>query len=234
MPRVEWRVVEAPGGRPVAVLSHQPRLHGGTLALTSLEVAAGVSWRAVWNAAVAYLTATAEEWARGQGEAVFTALGCWWLGREHPLYRVVHFTDFRRPGAVYVRVPDVARLLALVAPVLARRVAASPMAGHTGELRLGFYRDGVRLALAGGAVRRVERWRPPLSLVGQEMGRPSSDPRRPDAGFPGLTFLHLLFGARSLEDLERTFPDCFARTGEVRALLAALFPTQPSDVWPVL
>jgi hypothetical protein len=232
--RQEWRIIEAPGGRAVAVLSHQPRLHGSAFVLTGFEVDAGVSWRAVWNAAVPYLRATGEEWARRDGKASFTSLGFWWLGREHPLYRVVHFTDFRRPGAVYVRVPDVARFLALVAPVLTQRVAESPMAGHTGELRLSFYRDGVRLALAGGAVTRVERWRPPLSLLGQEMGRPSRDPGRPDAGFPGLTFLQLLFGARSFDDLERTFPDCFARTGETRALLAALFPTQPSDVWPVL
>jgi hypothetical protein len=146
----------------------------------------------------------------------------------------VHFTDFRRPGAAYVRVPDVARFLTIVAPVLARRLAESPMAGHTGELRVSFYRDGVRLAFDRGVLARAERWRPPLALVGQEMGLPSSDPGRAHAGFPGLTFFQLLFGARSFEELERTFPDCFARTGETRALLAALFPRQASDLWPVI
>ena len=60
---------------------------------------------------------------------------------------------------------------------------------------------------------------------------PSTDPRRAMAMFPGLSFLQLLFGFRSLEELEAAFPDCFVRTHEVRALLTALFPKQASDVW---
>ena len=63
---------------------------------------------------------------------------------------------------------------------------------------------------------------------------PSSDPRRPLAMFPGLTFLQLLFGFRSLEALEAAFPDCVVRTNEARALLNALFSRTPSDVWPVV
>ena len=52
--------------------------------------------------------------------------------------------------------------------------------------------------------------------------------------FPDRTFLQLLFGYRSLEELETTFPDCVVRTSEARALLTALFPKLPSDVWPVI
>jgi len=51
------------------------------------------------------------------------------------------------------------------------------------------------------------------------------------SAFPGLSFLQLLFGFRSLEELEAAFPDCLVRTHEVRALLTALFPKQASDVW---
>jgi hypothetical protein len=234
MPRQEWRVVEAPGGDRVAILGHAPRLNGDTLAVTALEVRAGVSWRAVHHAIVPYLRATGEEYARRDGKAAFRSLGFWWLGRHHPLCRVVHFTDFRRAGALYVRVPDVARVLGLIAPVLEARLASSPMAGHTGELKLGFDRDGVRLVFARGVLELAERWCPSRSVVGQEMGLPSRDARRGDAAFPGLTFLHLLFGSRSFEELEAVFADCFVRGGEPRALLAALFPKEPSDVWPVL
>jgi hypothetical protein len=108
------------------------------------------------------------------------------------------------------------------------------MAGYTGLLRISSYRDGVELGFEDGALVRAEAWRPPLAVVGQEMGRPSRDPRRADALFPGLTFLQLAFGSRSLEQLEDAFPDCLVRTGEGRALLEAMFPKQPSDVWPVL
>ena len=66
------------------------------------------------------------------------------------------------------------------------------------------------------------------------MGQPSQDRGRASALFPGLTFYQLLFGFRTLDELESAFPDCLVRTGEDRALLTALFPRQPSDVWPVL
>ena len=71
-------------------------------------------------------------------------------------------------------------------------------------------------------------------MLGLECGRPSSDPRRPLAMFPDLTFLQLLFGFRALAELEAAFPDCVVRTQEARALLDALFPRAPSDVWAVL
>ena len=46
--------------------------------------------------------------------------------------------------------------------------------------------------------------------------------------------LQLLFGFRTLDELEATFPDCIVRTPDARVLLAALFPKLPSDVWPVV
>src|SRR5215813_8006943 len=112
-----------------------------------------------------------------------------------------------------------------VAPVLERRLAASPMAGWSGELRLGFYREGgVALGIRDGAFERASLWRTSLDVVGQEMGRPSQDRGRADALLPGLTFQQLLFGSRMLDDLEFAFPDCIVRTGEARALLSAFFP----------
>jgi hypothetical protein len=113
-------------------------------------------------------------------------------------------------------------------------VAASPVASHTGELKVGFYRGGVRLVLDGGKVASVEPWATALDLLGQEFGAPTSDPRRADALFPDLTFLHLVFGSRTVPELEAAFPDAIVRTGAARALLDALFPKGPSDIWPVL
>ena len=49
------------------------------------------------------------------------------------------------------------------------------------------------------------------------------------AAFPDLTFLQLLFGYRSFEELQYAFADC----DEAQALLTALFPKQASGVWPV-
>jgi hypothetical protein len=55
---------------------------------------------------------------------------------------------------------------------------------------------------------------------------------RNDALFPGLTFLQLLFGYRSMTELEYAFPDCRALNDPAFALLNVLFPKRPSWVWP--
>jgi hypothetical protein len=54
-----------------------------------------------------------------------------------------------------------------------------------------------------------------------------------DAAIPDLTFLQLLFGYRSLEELDHVFADCSPGEGDARVLLEALFPRRPSDLWPV-
>ena len=104
--------------------------------------------------------------------------------------------------------------------MLEERLAASVAAGHSGELRLGFYRDGLRLVLDHGRLAAVEDWEP-------------GDDGADAPAFPGLTFLQLLFGYRSLADLEYAFADCRADDEAARVLLDALFPKQPSHVWPL-
>ncbi len=54
------------------------------------------------------------------------------------------------PYAWYIRVPDLPAFLRRIAPVLERRLVASVVAGHTGELALSFYRTGIRLTFADG------------------------------------------------------------------------------------
>jgi hypothetical protein len=207
---------------------------GGSFSVSAFEVKAGVSWREAWIAALPYLVEAGHALAKPAPAVRYSFLSLWLLGTEHPLYHVSRLPE-RDPGyAWYVRVPDVAAFLTVVTPALERRLAASPCAGHTGTLTLGFYGDGVRLTLERGAVTGVEAWRPDITVRGLEFGRPSRDPRRPLAMFPDRTFLQLLFGFRGLEELETMFVDCVVRTNEARVLLTALFPKRPSDVWPVL
>ncbi len=54
-----------------------------------------------------------------------------------------------------------------------------------------------------------------------------------DAGFPDLTFLQLVCGHRTIEELEYAFADVQVPSDTARAVLHALFPRQFSDVWPV-
>ncbi len=51
--------------------------------------------------------------------------------------------------------------------------------------------------------------------------------------FPGLTFLQVLFGHRSLDELRVIFADCWTDGDDARTLLEILFPKQASNFWPV-
>jgi hypothetical protein len=142
------------------------------------------------------------------------------LGVEHPAYDVLpwRLSGSRPPWALYLRVPDVPAFLRHIAPVLQRRMASSVAVGYTGEVKISFYRDGVRMRFDRGRLADVEPWDP-------EGGA--------SAAFPDLTFLQMLFGRRSLEDLRSVYPDCHARNEEAAVLLPILFPKKPSSVWIV-
>jgi predicted N-acetyltransferase YhbS len=231
----EVRIVETSSGDPVGYVEHARRLWAasGALPVRDLEVTPGVSWRTVATAVLRDLLDTAHTYASAEHREC-GVLQFWLLGRDHPITRVLQFAGADRPYAFYVRVPDLADLLRRITPVLERRLADSPLAGHSAELRLSFYRDGLHLRLERGALKSVEAWRPPFTAAGVEMGQPSTDERRAAATFPDLTFLHLIFGSRSLAEMEAAFPDCLVRTAEARALLDVLFPKVPSRPLPVL
>ena len=116
-----------------------------------------------------------------------------------------------------MRVPDLPAFLTLIAPILERRLAASPLAAWSGEVRLDFYRGGLRLTFEAGRLVAAAPWQRPI--WGERQG----------ASFPPLVFLQLLFGYRSLDALRAAFPDVRAN-GEIGALLAALFPPRRSLV----
>jgi hypothetical protein len=217
------RVIEAEDGEAVGYLAHPPNTWGPTMAVTAYELIPGLSWAAVTPSVMRFLQEIFEQYQPEQGEKeVFGAYG-FWLGSEHPVYQVI--TDklprVRQPYAWYLRVPDLPAFLRLIIPVLEDRLAVSPMTGHGGNLEISFYQSGVRLVFDGGSITQVEAWDPtPQGHSG-------------DAAFPGLTFLQLIFGYRSLEELQYAFVDCFTSNDTARALLNCLFPKQVSSVWPV-
>jgi hypothetical protein len=43
----------------------------------------------------------------------------------------------------------------------------------------------------------------------------------------------MLFGYRSFDELEQSFPDCYWNSWQARLLLNILFPKKLSDVFPV-
>ena len=218
--RMVWDIIESTAGEPVGLIGHYWKLLGTKLPMTYFEVKAGVSWLAVVPSAFRQLQAAAQAYAQRDGKTA-EALECWFAA-EHPFFAAAQdrLPQIRRPYAWYLRVADLPGFFRHVAPVLEERLARSIAIGHTGELKLSFYRSGVRLAFEAGRLTAVEPWLPTHDDGGS-------------AAFPGLSFLQLLFGYRSLEELRGAFPDCWADGDTPRALLGILFPKQPSDFWPV-
>ena len=103
------------------------------------------------------------------------------------------------------------------APALEAQLAESASAGYTGRVDLSFYRSGLRLQLDEGRLTGVETWQPSTDRPGH-------------VGLPGLTFLQLLFGFRSLHELRDFLPDCVVRNETVGAVVEGLFPPQVSDL----
>ena len=215
-------IVEDATGEPAGYVCHLREYRGGSMQVEGYDLADGVSWL---EATPFVLRELAEVGNKRASSGEKTASLKFVLGERHPLYEVVpepplYELDRRDHYSFYVRVPDLPGFLRHVAPVLERRLAASVAAGYTGELGLSFYGSGLRLVLERGRLNRVEDWSPTVE-------------ERGDAAFPDLTFLQLLFGYRSLEELDRAFADCSPGEGDARVVLKALFPRRPSDLWPV-
>src|SRR5688500_10981401 len=218
--RRSWNIIRTREGEPIGLLASATNLWGTASALTFYEVKEGVPWTAVTPGVLRFMWSHGRKIAERDKKEVESLY--FNLGTEHPLYDVLHdaLPKVRRPYAFFVRVPDVPAFLNHIKPALEQRISASPVAGYAGEVKLNFYRDGVKLALDKGKITSVEAWKPDHANDG-------------DAAFPDLTFLQVLFGYRSLEELEYAFADCWVTNDTARALVTSLFPKQNSHVWPL-
>jgi hypothetical protein len=214
-------IVETTGGEPLGFFTHSALMFKNRVGIYVYELKPGVSWLAVTPAVVRYLWARGEELAAKDPKQEMESF-VFWLGAEHPVYKLLgkDLPNEFKPYAWFLRVADLPGFFRHVAPALERRLAESLLVNHSGKIKISFYRSGLRLALEQGRLAEIEPWQPENAEDG-------------DAAFPDLTFLQLLFGYRSLEELSHAFTDCWTSNNEARALLEALFPKRPSDLWPI-
>jgi hypothetical protein len=117
-----------------------------------------------------------------------------------------------------IRLVDVGNLLRKLAPVLERRIAASPLAGLTRTFCLNLYREAFDLRFQEGRLAAIE----PLGFVDD----------RADLRLPPLLAAPLILGYRSREELAGAYHDIFAG-GEANYLVDILFPKVPSFLYTV-
>ena len=221
--RVIMRMIETADGKPCGFITHFGSSWGEMLAVQRYEILPEFSWLEVTPSVIRYIESTHQQLQPEHGEKKpFGAFG-FWLGEEHPVYRVIpdKLPRIRKPYAWYLRVANIAGFLHTITSVLEQRLAASPMAGYSGEVKITFYRHGVRIVFEKGKLASIEPWVPtPVGHSG-------------DAAFPPHTFLQILFGYRSLDMLKASFVDCWTDRDEFHTLMDGLFPRLPSDVWPI-
>jgi hypothetical protein len=217
------KLIESAQGHTVGYVLHRRLRWDSKLAITALAVEPDVSLVAVMPSLLRSLQAIAEGLPAWKADAPPADRLLFGFEAAHPAYDALGDlgATYDPPYAWYVRVPDLPGFIRQIAPALERRLAGSPAAGHTGELKLTFYRGGLRLAFERGRLTAAEDWR-------AQVWGPKAE-----AGFPPLVFLQLLFGHRSFADLRYAYPDVWAENQAGTVLLETLFPARSSWVLPL-
>jgi GNAT superfamily N-acetyltransferase len=216
----DTHVIEDTSGEAVGYVQHSDYLNGTTLTAIWYELKQGISWLDVTPSVIRYLWNTGKEYAKRDGKEcmAFGFMG----GAHHPVYQALggDLPTVREPYAYQMRVPDLAGFLNHIKPALEKRLTESIAAGHSREIKVSFYRDGLRIMIEKGRL-SIEKWTP---VPKEDEG---------DIAFPDRTFLQMLFGYRSYEELSASFTECWCDREDVRVLMSILFPKKLSDVFPM-
>lgn len=164
------------------------------------------------------------EISRLSGEAAGAVLGLlkqMAVERGKPFIRLIppEQTSLQRVAAAWgahsagryawqIHIPNPARLLRKIRPVLERRLAGSDWAGWTGSVPINLYREGVRLDFEGGKLVGVE------AVAGEQRGGIS---------LPPLLLAQLVLGWQTAEALAGIYPDVSIRP-EWKTRVEILFP----------
>jgi hypothetical protein len=213
-------MIEDRAGETVGYIQHPNLLGIKGLTLLWYELKPDVSWLEVTPSVIRYVWKRGQEYAQRDGNTCSSF--CLLLGAEHPSYDVLgkSLPTVVEPYAWYLRVPDLPAFLNHSKPALEKRLATSIAVGHSREIKISFYRDGLRMVIEKGRITTIEPWKPSPTDGGM-------------IAFPGLTFLQVLFGYRSYDELHHAFADCWCDGEDLRALVNILFPKKFSDVFPI-
>lgn len=210
-------MIETNDHRRIGMIIYSNELWGSIMPILTLEIIPGYPWMDACQSALRFLWAQGKELAR-ETDSNFDTLGLW-LGREHPAYAALpdRLPKVHLPYGMYMRVPDLPAFIMHIRPALEQRLYQSPASGYSGELKISFYKGMIRFVFTQGKIDLVEQTKDVNAKC--------------QAAFPDLTFLQILFGGKSLDELQAFSPDCTVDPySDARVLLNALFPKKQSNV----
>lgn len=210
-------IIEDLTGSPVGYV--ETGFYPNTIAVRELAVLPIHSLRIVAEFLTRVLKTMSDERSKAENKEVAYSWVSFTLGAAHPVYTALGNQLERQvvPYAWYIRIADLPIFLRHIAPALDKRLEGSVMAGYSGTLRLNFYRQHLALIFERGKLVEVGTYQPKTLQDG-------------DALFPDLTFLQLLMGFRSLDELKYAYPDCLTNNERASVLLNTLFPQRASAV----
>lgn len=221
--RREWLIIESSFGERLGYVQYLPCLaspHVPMFRIYQVELKPGVGYLNLLSDLLRGL------WAKAKAMHASGDLPCkelqgleLTLERDHPLFRVLPKNWVRevKPSPWYIRLPDPVAFLRKVRPALEKHLIGTVAEGYSGEVKLNFYRGGLRLMFERGQITAIEEWFP------QELSQG-------DARFPDSTFTQLLCGWRRVNDLTENYPDCSVKD-DTAVLLDSMFPRFNGKVW---
>ncbi len=216
------KVIETTKGEIAGYFLHNYKLSGSSLNLFEFEISDGLSWLEVTSSVLRHLEITGKSYAEKgskQDEKKEMKSFNLLLGEAHPVYSILQnkAPQINDPYAWYIRLPDVVDFLNHIAPVLEERLEKSYVVGHSGDLKINFYKSGVILHFNKGKI-SAEAW-----------DKPHSDDAH--VNFPDQSFLKILFGHKNYDELNAGYADlyCSGKHIHARPLLEAIFIRKPSN-----
>jgi hypothetical protein len=221
--RREWLIFENNEGDLLGYVQYLPCLplaHMPLFRISQVELKAGVSYLNVMPCLLHGL------WEKGLDLFANGQLSCdelqgleLALELDHPLYHAIPNNLIRdiKPSPWYIRIPDMVAFLRKIRPALEQNMIGTLADGFNGELKLNFFRSGIRMVFGRGRILAIEKWHPDEVWQG-------------DARLPDACFLQLVCGWHRFQELTETCAECRA-THEASVLLDCLFPSFHGKVW---
>lgn len=194
-----------------------PSLWDGTLVVIEFAMRVTIPYRL---AMLAVLSAIQDRYIDEDGHCHLTQITLE-IGTHHAVYDAIPdiITPALRPSAWYIHLPDEARFIQHIKPILEKRLSESNMRGLTSTTKINLATHELTIHIRHGEIFLITSTR---FIFGDE----------PNATFPPYVFNQLVMGYRSLAEIQYAYPDCLSDT-ETTLLLNILFPKKPSFVIPL-
>ena len=206
--KLKLYIIKNQESRPIGAIAVPPETDEGVLDVLFCELSSGESWLDASSSIFSFLKEIYPEQVE-----YFRFV----MPPGHPLYSftqeaAAYQPKTEAPFAWYVRIGEYESFIKSLAPYFQDKIAHSILPDYTGEIKISFYAGGLSMSFINGMLTTVE----------------TGLPKEPNAYIPQELFKQLLFGYKSLAELQSYSAEANV-SGAARVVLDTLFPKQESS-----